>query len=1009
MSFDDEELEIVDDEEESKQVESEPEPELKTESSTSEEFTPSAEIDVFVNFFKEFYLRKNKKKEYKYLEQIRRMHTIKRLKKNDNFDDVYATTDITTGMIIVDYNDLRLYATVQNVEEGQYIINKLIKQAEKTLEIFEQALITILKEVNPDYLDEVYGRTCVSIVGFDDQKLEISELMTAHEGKYIHIEGMIISHDQTIQSTVSKKCFICDDNSHETFIDANDNKPNDCDGLGCECTKFKRDSKKDIKQDVFNFVIQQNNDKSEFGKSPQLLCRAVGQELCQIINRSINGGLSVALDGIIRTEEITNKNAVKAVNAVLLRKFIDVRGFVIINDSDKTDVRPELMEIAARKPETSKEADARLDKLVRSVAPTIYGDVYLPIKLVLLLQMIGNTPHKYGLSGKRMKGNITQLLIASPARGKSVMIEYAQEVLPDTQKSSSVTSKIGVAGGISKDGTNGSQFSYGLLPLGDRRLVCFDEIHKLDAEAIQSLIECTDDNETFIYIKGGFNKVLPTRAAILAAANPLKGSYDYTKTLFDQIDLPPQLLSRFDFIFVIPELNEKEMERLTEHLQKVDSTLVSEDEYDAEIARNSVFVNEKNTDLDIYTTEEMRAFVRYFKSVPAKDRPRLSTKSNAYRMMVDYLKSRSNNSILREIYRQANYDMSKEEFEELAAKLPVLVDMRKKRTLLNASEIIALIMSDSDEVKDHHMQIAINILETSITSLFPRPNSDTLQDIMENDVNARRMNLMRAITDLKPEEISNVIKTVKLLANNSSGIRSMVEKTYKTLWNKHKAMITILHNGTFSPCNVCRGSGFREISDFTDSNSTRRNRIDVKQTICEECGGRRGEYQTFTRDDLYAWCNEYAGKGKTGAYVDKDEIDKIFDDFVKTYEFVKQDPRQFGNKLRYKVTRYLKSGDVEDAIDVRYNPKVVINNSIDTLNILSKIDDSRDTPVLKQPLREPDEFPDDDELTEIVDEDSTSLSKLHGETKTAQSNIDYINRNFKDKFQKTRDELAKGK
>lgn len=54
--------------------------------------------------------------------------------------------------------------------------------------------------------------------------------------------------------------------------------------------------------------------------------------------------------------------------------------------------------------------------------------------------------------------------------------------------------------------------------------------------------------------KAGIRATLQTRCALLAAANPKHGSFDpYAESLASQVDLTPELLSRFDAIFLIED------------------------------------------------------------------------------------------------------------------------------------------------------------------------------------------------------------------------------------------------------------------------------------------------------------------------------------------------------------------------------------------------------------------------------------------------------------------------
>ena len=60
---------------------------------------------------------------------------------------------------------------------------------------------------------------------------------------------------------------------------------------------------------------------------------------------------------------------------------------------------------------------------------------------------------------------------------------------------------------------------------------------------------------------------LNSRTAILAAANPVDSKYDIRKSVIENINLPPSLLSRFDLIFLILDLpNEASDKRLATHI-----------------------------------------------------------------------------------------------------------------------------------------------------------------------------------------------------------------------------------------------------------------------------------------------------------------------------------------------------------------------------------------------------------------------------------------------------------
>ena len=67
--------------------------------------------------------------------------------------------------------------------------------------------------------------------------------------------------------------------------------------------------------------------------------------------------------------------------------------------------------------------------------------------------------------------------------------------------------------------------------------------------------------------KGGIVATLNARAAILAAANPTLGRYEPYRTVAENFSLPVTILSRFDLIFVLRDVPDKEHDaRMTEHI-----------------------------------------------------------------------------------------------------------------------------------------------------------------------------------------------------------------------------------------------------------------------------------------------------------------------------------------------------------------------------------------------------------------------------------------------------------
>lgn len=72
----------------------------------------------------------------------------------------------------------------------------------------------------------------------------------------------------------------------------------------------------------------------------------------------------------------------------------------------------------------------------------------------------------------------------------------------------------------------------------------------MDQNSRTILLEAMEQ-QTISIAKAGIVCQLNSRTAILAAANPVHSKYDPRKSVVENINLPPALLSRFDLIYIM--------------------------------------------------------------------------------------------------------------------------------------------------------------------------------------------------------------------------------------------------------------------------------------------------------------------------------------------------------------------------------------------------------------------------------------------------------------------------
>jgi replicative DNA helicase Mcm len=105
--------------------------------------------------------------------------------------------------------------------------------------------------------------------------------------------------------------------------------------------------------------------------------------------------------------------------------------------------------------------------------------------------------------------------------------------------------------------------------LADKGIACIDEMDKMRPEDRVAIHEAMEQH-TVSVAKGGIVATLNARTAILAAANPSLGRYEPHRTVAENISLPVTILSRFDLIFVLRDVPDKEADgKMSEHILEI--------------------------------------------------------------------------------------------------------------------------------------------------------------------------------------------------------------------------------------------------------------------------------------------------------------------------------------------------------------------------------------------------------------------------------------------------------
>ena len=501
---------------------------------TEESLTKSALSDKVKEFLTQF---KDATGSFSYVEQIDQM-----MSKHSKY-------------IVVDYNDLVLFPIIES---------HFNEDPDQILDAFSRAIKEILKERFPDYAEKIKHDIRARIANFPVQR-SLRQINSEIITKMTSVSGMVVrsSEVKPLAKEVTYKC-LDKHISKFTLLDGMSlNASVKCQTPNCKHTSLAIIPKASRFIDFQILRLQELPEDLPPGQLPHYVNVSIKQDLVDYARP----GDRIVLTGIVRIEQERISGVSKSESALYrLRmdgnnvEFIGGKGLKSSRRTEREEISPDeekIVKSLAKNPDI-------YDRLIASFAPHIRGHALF--KEAILLLIVGST-QRVLTDGTKIRGDINVFLVGDPGTAKSEMLKFCARIAPrGLYTSGRGSTAAGLTAAVVRDASGIFMLEAGAVVLGDQGLVCIDEFDKMRPEDRSALHEVMEQQSASI-AKGGIVATLNARTSILAAANPMFGKYDIFKNIYENVNLPIPLLTRFDLVFIVRDIPSQEKDRnIAQHI-----------------------------------------------------------------------------------------------------------------------------------------------------------------------------------------------------------------------------------------------------------------------------------------------------------------------------------------------------------------------------------------------------------------------------------------------------------
>ena len=444
----------------------------------------------------------------------------------------------------------------------------------------------------------------------DIHKVKIRNIRARHLNQLICIEGLVRQASDVRPQVVNAKfeCPSCGTVISVLQIEKKFREPSRC---SCGRKGAFRLISKDM-VDAQRLVIEEAPETLEGGEQPRRISVFLKEDLVEPkMEEKTTPGSKVKIIGILKevpvpmmTGAISTRFdlAIESNNIIPLEETFEE---LDITEEDERQIK----ELAAD-PEI-------LKKLSSSIAPSIYG--YDEIKTSLVLMLFGGVK-KTKSDGNKTRGDIHILLIGDPGVAKSQTLKFISDIAPRGRYVvGKAASGAGITATVVKDEfLRGWALEAGAIVLSNHGILCLDEIEKMDEQDRSAMHEAMEQQSVTIS-KANVQASLRAETSVLAAGNPKFGRFDPYQPVASQIDIPPTLINRFDVIFTLRDLPDREKDTaiashvLMEHKQEGKKAII-----ERILLRKYIAYSKQNVSPELTTeaVEEIKKFYVDLRNTP---------------------------------------------------------------------------------------------------------------------------------------------------------------------------------------------------------------------------------------------------------------------------------------------------------------------------------------------------------------------------------------------------------